>query len=119
MAASKTALKTITLDVTGTLFKFKMHIGQIYCISATKCGQPCPDWNKMLEGFKVAYAMTGEKYKCFGAYENMTAKEWWRECVYESFVQAGYDYDKESPIFEKIFNRIYALFGRCVWFINY
>ena len=110
-SSSKRVLKTVTMDVTGTLFKFKMHIGQIYCISATKCGQPCPDWNQMLDGFHKAYEITGEKYKCFGAFEGLTPKEWWRECVYESFVQSGYDYHKDSVIFDKIFNRIYALFG--------
>eukprot|EP00484_Ammonia_sp_Unknown_P022596 CAMPEP_0197025598 /NCGR_PEP_ID=MMETSP1384-20130603/5869_1 /TAXON_ID=29189 /ORGANISM="Ammonia sp." /LENGTH=257 /DNA_ID=CAMNT_0042454141 /DNA_START=33 /DNA_END=806 /DNA_ORIENTATION=+ len=109
--ATKKVLKTVTLDVTGTLFKFKMHIGQIYCISASKCGQPCPDWNKMLDGFHKAYELTGERYKCFGAFDGMSAKDWWRECVYQSFVEAGYDYKKDSAIFEKIFNRIYALFG--------
>ena len=109
--ASKPLLKTVTLDVTGTLFKFKMHIGQIYCLSATKCGQPCPDWERMLAGFHSAYAATSENYKFFGGADNMTPKEWWRECVYQSFVDAGYDYKKDSAIFEKIFNRIYALFG--------
>eukprot|EP01083_Nonionella_stella_P056041 147769_1 len=111
MASSPRVLKTVTLDVTGTLFKFKMHIGQIYCISATKCGQPCPDWEKMRHSFKKAYVKTANQYKCFGAFDDMTAKEWWRECVYESFAEAGYDYRKDSAIFEKIFNRIYALFG--------
>mmetsp|Transcript_30684 Transcript_30684/g.49890 ORF Transcript_30684/g.49890 Transcript_30684/m.49890 type:complete len:261 (-) Transcript_30684:110-892(-) len=104
-------LRTVTLDCTGTLFKFKMHIGQIYCISASKCGQPCPDWNRMLDGFKKAYDLTCDEYRCFGAFDGMTAKEWWRECVYRSFVEAGYDYKRESQSFEKIFNRIYALFG--------
>eukprot|EP01084_Bolivina_argentea_P240717 404290_1 len=99
------------MDVSGTLFTNRMHVGQIYCISATKCGQPCPDWDSMLEGFKYAYKLTKQNYKCFGAFDDMSAKEWWRECVYQSFTHVGYDYKKDSAIFEKIFNRIYALFG--------
>ena len=43
----------------------------------------------------------GQRYPCFGADTNMTPKEWWRECVYESFIQSGYDYHKDSAVFEK------------------
>ena len=109
--SSKQVLRCITFDVTGTLFRYKMHIGDIYCLSAKRCGQPCPDNDRMLDGFKKAYDATAKEYPMFGAFDRISDKDWWRTCVYKSFVFAGYDYKEDSPIFEKIFNRIYALFG--------
>ena len=106
---SKPRLKCLTFDVTGTLIKYKLHIGEIYCLSAKKAGQECPNYDKMLNGFHNAYKTTGNDYPCFGVYNDMSTREWWNECVKRSFKEAGYSYD--DHVYTKIFNRIYALFG--------
>jgi len=78
-------------------------------MAAKSAGMPCPDYNRMHEGFKLAYTEMARQYPCFGFAAKMPNIEWWRTCVKNSFVKAGYDYDEET--FEKIFRRIYSAFG--------
>lgn len=102
-------LRLITVDVTGTLIAYKGHLGDYYCMAAKSAGMPCPDYNRMHEGFKLAYTEMARQYPCFGFAAKMPNIEWWRTCVKNSFVKAGYDYDEET--FEKVFRRIYSAFG--------
>ncbi|KAI3875621.1 hypothetical protein MKW92_013966 [Papaver armeniacum] len=63
----------------------------------------------MHEGFKIAYTYMAKQYPCFGHAAKMPNIVWWKTCVRDSFVKAGYDYDEET--FEKVFRRIYSTFG--------
>ncbi|KAK3131028.1 hypothetical protein QOZ80_6BG0501110 [Eleusine coracana subsp. coracana] len=102
-------LRLITVDVTGTLIAYKGQLGDYYCMAAKHAGMPCPDYQRMHEGFKIAYTEMARQYPCFGFAAKMPNIDWWRTCVKNSFVKAGYDYDDET--FEKIFRRIYSVFG--------
>jgi len=102
-------LRCITIDVTGTLIAYKGELGDYYCLAAKAVGLSCPDYKRMHEGFKVAYTNMAKQYPCFGHAAKMPNIEWWRKCVQDSFDKAGYSYDKET--FEKIFGRIYSVFG--------
>ncbi|MCD7453600.1 hypothetical protein HAX54_021543 [Datura stramonium] len=104
-----TKLRCITLDVTGTLIAYKGELGDYYCMAAKAAGQQCPDYKRVHEGFKLAYTEMAKKHPCFGFAEKIPNIVWWKTCVRNSFVQAGYEYDEET--FEKIFRRIYATFG--------
>ncbi|KAL3599289.1 hypothetical protein D5086_007207 [Populus alba] len=102
-------LRCITVDVTGTLIAYKGELGDYYCMAAKSVGLPCPDYKRMHEGFKLAYTEMAKKYPCFGHAAKLPTIVWWKTCVRNSFIKAGYDYDEET--FEKIFRRIYASFG--------
>ncbi|KAJ3679273.1 hypothetical protein LUZ60_017284 [Juncus effusus] len=102
-------LKLVTIDVTGTLIAYKGELGDYYCMAAKSVGLPCPDYKRMHEGFKYAYADMARKYPCFGHAAKMPNVDWWRTCVKDSFIRAGYEYDEET--FEKVFRRIYSSFG--------
>ncbi|EFJ33411.1 hypothetical protein SELMODRAFT_167838 [Selaginella moellendorffii] len=106
MAAAR--LKCVTLDVTGTLMAYKGELGDYYCMSAKALGLPCPDYKRVHEGFKAAYAEMSKKFPCFG-YGHLSDVEWWRRCVRDSFIRAGYSFDPDTG--EQIFNRIHAMFG--------
>ncbi|KAG2302275.1 hypothetical protein Bca4012_060596 [Brassica carinata] len=101
-------LRCITVDVTGTLIAYKGELGDYYCMAAKAVGLHCPDYTRVHEGFKLAYTDMAQKYPCFG-FSKMPNIAWWKTCVRDSFVKAGYDYDEET--FEKVFRRIYATFG--------
>mmetsp|Transcript_37077 Transcript_37077/g.51458 ORF Transcript_37077/g.51458 Transcript_37077/m.51458 type:complete len:283 (-) Transcript_37077:182-1030(-) len=105
---ANTPIRVITLDVTGTLAKFKGHIGDIYCSSAMRAANIKPDYDKVHKGFKDAYIETSKMYPCFGG-SKMETKEWWRRCVKRSFDIAGYHF--KPQVQENIFRHIYALFG--------
>ncbi|KAG0482678.1 hypothetical protein HPP92_010762 [Vanilla planifolia] len=102
-------LRCITIDVTGTLLAYKGELGDYYCMAAKAVGLPCPDYKRMHEGFKTAYTNMAKLYPCFGHAAKMPNIDWWRSCVKDSFIKAGYDYDEET--FEKVFKRIYSVFG--------
>ncbi|XP_078428664.1 haloacid dehalogenase-like hydrolase (HAD) superfamily protein [Wolffia australiana] len=102
-------LRCLTIDVTGTLIAYKGELGDYYCMAAKAVGLPCPDYKRMHEGFKSAYTEMAKKHPCFGHGSKIPNIEWWRTCVKDSFVRAGYNYDDET--FEKVFRRIYASFG--------
>lgn len=102
-------LRCITVDVTGTLIAYKGELGDYYCMAAKAVGLPCPDYRRMHEGFKAAYTDMAKRYPCFGHAAKMPNIDWWRSCVKDSFIRAGYEYDDET--FEKVFKRIYSSFG--------
>ncbi|KAL8143172.1 hypothetical protein V2J09_016204 [Rumex salicifolius] len=102
-------LRCITIDVTGTLIAYKGQLGDYYCMAAKSVGLPCPDYTRMHHGFKLAYTEMAEQYPCFGHAAKMPNIIWWKACVRNSFLKAGYDYHDET--FDKIFKRIYASFG--------
>ncbi|GJM90333.1 hypothetical protein PR202_ga06601 [Eleusine coracana subsp. coracana] len=102
-------LRLVTVDVTGTLIAYKGQLGDYYCMAAKASGVPCPDYERMHEGFKVAYAEMTRNHPCFGHGTSMPNVQWWKMCVKDSFLRAGYEYDDVT--FDKIFRRIYAAFG--------
>ncbi|KAJ4979947.1 hypothetical protein NE237_010727 [Protea cynaroides] len=102
-------LHCITVDVTGTLLAYKGELGDHYCMAAKAVGLPCPDYKRMHEGFKMAYTDMAKKYPCFCYAAKMPNIAWWKTCVKDSFIWAGYDYDEET--FEKVFRCIYSVFG--------
>ncbi|XP_073396547.1 uncharacterized protein [Physcomitrium patens] len=110
-------LKCITVDVTGTLIAYKGLLGDYYCKAAKAVGVPCPDYDQMHEGFKVAYTEMASKYPCFGQATKMSNRDWWRTCVRNSFREAGYDYSNE--IFDHVFKRIYSMFGSTAPYMIY
>ncbi|XP_077220900.1 haloacid dehalogenase-like hydrolase (HAD) superfamily protein isoform X2 [Tasmannia lanceolata] len=102
-------LRCVTIDVTGTLIAYKGELGDYYCMAAKSVGLPCPDYKRMHEGFKGAYTDMAKRYPCFGHEAKLPNIKWWKLCVKDSFIRAGYDYDEET--FEKVFRRIYSTFG--------
>ncbi|XVE67568.1 hypothetical protein DITRI_Ditri08aG0170900 [Diplodiscus trichospermus] len=92
-----TSLRSITVDVTGTLIAYKGELGDYYCMASKAVGLPCPDYKRVHQGFKLAYTEMAKKYPCFGFAAKVPN------------IQAGYEYDEDT--FEKIFRRIYASFG--------
>ncbi|KAF8691208.1 hypothetical protein HU200_040328 [Digitaria exilis] len=112
-------LRLVTVDVTGTLIAYKGQLGDYYCMAAKSAGMPCPDYKRVHEGFKLAYADMSRRHPCFGHAAAMPTAQWWKMCVRDSFARvshprdhqvfAGYEYDDDT--FERIFRRIYATFG--------
>nr|CAB3445776.1 unnamed protein product [Digitaria exilis] len=102
-------LRLVTVDVTGTLIAYKGQLGDYYCMSAKSAGMPCPDYKRVHEGFKLAYADMSRRHPCFGHAAAVPTAQWWKMCVRDSFARAGYEYDDDT--FERIFRRIYATFG--------
>lgn len=80
-------LRCITVDVTGTLLAYKGELGDYYCMAAKSVGLPCPDYQRVHEGFKYAYKDMASKYPCFGHAAKMPNIVWWKACVRDSFMR--------------------------------
>jgi putative hydrolase of the HAD superfamily len=78
----------ITMDVTGTIVSFRGSLEEHYLGAAKKCGIDNVDGSKISAAFGRAYKETSDRFPCFGG-DEITAKQWWRECVIKSFRFAG------------------------------
>mmetsp|Transcript_87062 Transcript_87062/g.251462 ORF Transcript_87062/g.251462 Transcript_87062/m.251462 type:complete len:311 (-) Transcript_87062:1018-1950(-) len=102
-------VRMITMDVTGTMVSFRGSLEEHYVGAAGKCGVHHVDASKINEAFRRAYKETSDEYPCFGG-DEITAKQWWKECVLRSFRYAGCD-DLDELTEDMIFQRIYSTFG--------
>lgn len=80
-------LRLVTVDVTGTLIAYRGQLGDYYCMAAKSAGMPCPDYRRVHEGFKLAYADMSRRHPCFGHAAAMPTADWWKICVRDSFVR--------------------------------
>lgn len=101
-------IRVITCDVTGTLVSFRGTLEEHYLGSAAKCGVTLPEGVSFASAFHDAYKDTCQRYPCFGG-SDLTAKEWWKECVNKSFQLAGAEMTSQQE--EDVFQRIYSIFG--------
>lgn len=101
-------IRMITMDITGTVVSFRGSLEEHYLGAARKCGVNVTDSSKINDAFGRAYQETSDKYPCFGG-DDITAKEWWKECVLRSFRYSGVN--MEPRVAEVVFQRIYSTFG--------
>lgn len=86
-------LQCVTVDVTGTLMGYKGVLGDYYCMAAKAAGLQCPDYDRMHQGFKVAYKEMDTKYPCFGKLHEISNTVWWQMVVRNSFREVCYAVD--------------------------
>lgn len=101
-------IRMITMDVTGTIVSFRGSLESHYLGAAKKCGVRGVDSSKIKQAFARAYTETSTLYPCFGG-DQMTAKNWWKECVLRSFRYADVHMDATTE--DLVFQRIYSVFG--------
>ncbi len=101
-------VRVITCDVTGTLVSFRGTLEDHYLGAAEKCGVIGIDAETIAPCFRQAYKETSAQYPCFGGHD-ITAKEWWRQCVAKSFRLAGVQMSDLQE--QNLFQRIYSTFG--------
>ncbi|KAM1045069.1 hypothetical protein TB2_035562 [Malus domestica] len=89
-------LRCITVDVTGTLLAYKGELREYYCMAAKAVRPECPGYKSVHEGFKYAHKDMATKYPCFRHAAKMSNIMWWKTCVRDSFIRAGYQYDEET-----------------------
>lgn len=87
MSSLLSRLRLVTVDVTGTLIAYRGQLGDYYCMAAKSAGMPCPDYRRVHEGFKLAYADMSRRHPCFGHAAAMPTAAWWKMCVRDSFVR--------------------------------
>lgn len=102
-------IRMITFDVTGTIVSFRGSLEEHYLGAAAKYGVTDVDAKNFAKAFSKAYKETCMFHPCFGG-DEMTAKEWWRECVIKSFQYAGAN-NMDDKTAELVFQRIYSTFG--------
>eukprot|EP00270_Netrium_digitus_P012078 TRINITY_DN3892_c0_g1_i6.p1 TRINITY_DN3892_c0_g1~~TRINITY_DN3892_c0_g1_i6.p1 ORF type:complete len:259 (+),score=12.95 TRINITY_DN3892_c0_g1_i6:127-903(+) len=109
LATKSNSVRTVFLDVTGTLLTYRSNLFDYYAPAAKVEGQPMPEYTKLMMGFDKAYKEVSREFPCFGHTKRVSNAEWWRMVVYKTFEMAGYHYDQRTH--EAIFKRIYNCFG--------
>jgi FMN phosphatase YigB (HAD superfamily) len=101
-------IRMISFDVTGTIVSFRGTLEEHYLGAAAKYGVTDVDAKEFAKSFNRAYKETSFLQPCFGG-QDISAKQWWKECVCKSFQYAGADMDEKTA--ELVFQRIYSTFG--------
>ena len=99
------------MDVTGTLVSFRGSLETHYLGSAEKCGVNIETLQKPIDkAFHQAYKEVSHRFPCFG-HDLITGKEWWKYCVQRSLELAVGNSNITEAQSEKVFQRIYSVFG--------
>ena len=72
----KQSLRLITLDATGTIFKFKQPPPVVYAKIGQKHGLEC-DKVQIQASFKKAYKACLKEHPHFGSTTGISSKKWW------------------------------------------
>ena len=79
-------LRLITVDATGTIFKFKEPPPLVYARIAQSHDIECNPTDLMTNS-KKAYKQTDNKWPHFGATSSVSSDQWWQEVVLRTFTE--------------------------------
>ena len=77
-------LRLVTLDATGTIFKFKEPPPTTYVKFAQKYDLKCHE-NDVQKQFRIAYKTLNITHPHFGALSGISSKQWWCHVVQKTF----------------------------------
>eukprot|EP01061_Rhynchopus_euleeides_P035910 TRINITY_DN60510_c0_g1_i1.p1 TRINITY_DN60510_c0_g1~~TRINITY_DN60510_c0_g1_i1.p1 ORF type:complete len:280 (+),score=69.51 TRINITY_DN60510_c0_g1_i1:2-841(+) len=120
----ETAIRCVTLDLTGTVLWIRQPVEHTYCDAAAwglrqrrargntappLYHGPVPTYEEMSIGFRKAFGETLAEHPCFGYKSGLSSKEWWMHAVRRAFLHCGCEYPEGT--FQRIFRRIYQHYG--------
>ena len=117
MAQSLKSIRVISLDCTGTLFRHRDPIPEIY--HAAMCWAYFPNPPSVQEiksGFKTAYKQNlnpASQLAYFGYNKQLSSRQWWRDTVIKCLSETGRELDRDYTIqeFNRFFRRVYQNYG--------
>lgn len=83
-------IKLVTFDATNTLIRLSRPLGEQYLHAARKLNVNLPVSSQVIqENFRVASKKNDADYPNYGRSLGMTAREWWKRVVHETFKSCG------------------------------
>lgn len=118
-------LRLITLDLTGTVFRFRRPPFSIYADVSAKHGVHC-DEADVQRGFFKAWKKLNSQDANFGAQTDGDSKRWWGQVVEETFKEAlgsRYSQPTVGPIVQELYTSysspaMYELFPDAIQFLE-
>lgn len=108
----------MTFDAFNTLFHVSPSPGEIYARLARQHGLEV-DTRVLKAAFSQAYKAHNEALPNFGAMHSVSAKDWWKAVVYETFGSASRPSRLPMRDFEPVFEDIYTHFSLPIAFQLY
>jgi putative hydrolase of the HAD superfamily len=108
------AVRAISLDATGTIYRFRHKIGDIYSRKAELCGLTPISPPIMDRAFITSYKKIMKEYPVYGYHHNLSEREWWRRVVSHTFESVYLDQglnQYSADDFEQCFRLIYQHYG--------
>ncbi len=105
----KPVTKVLSFDITGTLLRFRLPIGEIYHQAAVKVLQNPPSAHELNTAFRSAFKDALKKYPCYGFHANISERQWWFYLVSDCLQRTGKEYSSHTT--EEFFRRVYQAFG--------
>ncbi|XP_076346883.1 rhythmically expressed gene 2 protein-like isoform X1 [Tachypleus tridentatus] len=90
-------IRLATFDVTNTLLKFKISIGEEYSQTSNLYGIQS-DAAQLNAAFKRQWKILNEQHPNFGATSGIEPQTWWTNMVGRTFHDAGYDYLNQTQL---------------------
>jgi len=108
-------IRAVSLDATGTIYRFRHNIGEIYSRNASLCGiTPTIPPEIMDRSFKASFKKILKDYPVYGYHHNLSERQWWYRVVSHTFdvVRRDYCLDSYSSMeFDRCFRLIYQHYG--------
>ena len=82
-------VKIITIDVTNTIFRFKINPPTIYAQVAKEHGLICCE-NQLKKSFLKAFSQMSQSHPNFGAATGIQGERWWNLVVHKTFEGISY-----------------------------
>lgn len=107
----KPHIRVVSLDITGTLLRFRSPIGQIYYECAIQCMLPNPpSADEFNVSFKASFSSASKSYPCYGFHNQISERDWWKIVVRDTLTNCGRQYPKHK--FDSYFRAVYQEFGK-------
>ncbi|XP_013774847.1 rhythmically expressed gene 2 protein-like [Limulus polyphemus] len=90
-------IRLATFDVTNTLLKFKLPIGEEYSQTSKLYGIQS-DAAQLNAAFKRQWIILNQQHPNFGATTGLEPKTWWTNLISRTFLDAGYDYLDQTQL---------------------
>lgn len=109
MAPLKSCIKLCTFDITNTLLKFRMPVGEEYSKVARFYGverEPAKITAAFLQNWKIM----NSNYPNFGCYKGLTSREWWQKIVQNTLALDGEELTNKQ--LDCISNHLYEIYKK-------
>jgi REG-2-like HAD superfamily hydrolase len=116
MTLSVRNVRVISLDLTGTLWKFRHPVPIVYHRCAVDCNVPIiPSIERLEVHFKRAYKLMSERQPVYGYHDNISEREWWSRVVAMTFDEATHEQglsEVNKFDMDRLFRHIYQYYAR-------
>ena len=83
------SIKLVTFDITGTLLRGRLSVGEQYAETLQKVANITCDPNRITKSFRQVFKLHNDAYPIFGKSAGLSTKAWWRSVFLGTLVASN------------------------------